>query len=187
MEDKKFSEAMARHIAEVRASRERIAPIPADLKVNPQHLDRLTHEQFLKALGELQQFIINCYKDIERDPIIWGYPDPYKRKSGNGSISIGPHENRLASFLFAFSAASEQDADALTVDYKKFNKKLNRRWKQAKPETMFKEFARYGLIIENFNKKATHFTVKFPANTHPSFMYTASFTAPPTAPPSPMI
>jgi len=161
----KISEAVARHVAEVKASRERIASIPVDLQVNSQHLDGLTHEQFLKAFSELQQFVINCYTDIEQDPIAWGYPDPYRQKSGNGGISIGPHEKRLTGFLFAISAAGEYDNDVFTVDYKDFTDQF-KRWKHTKPEKMLEGLTRHGLIIKNFGKKSTHFTVEYPANHH---------------------
>ena len=89
---------MLRHIAAVKASRERISPIPADLKVNPQHLGRLMYEQFFKAFDNLQQFVIKCYADIEHDPGAWGYPDPYKQNFGNGGNTLGPHEKRLTCF-----------------------------------------------------------------------------------------
>ena len=160
---KNISEAVERHIAEVKASRERIAPIPANLKINPQHLGGLTHEQFLTAFIELQQFVIKCYEDIENNPIAWGYPDPYKQNFGNGGNTLGPHEKRLTCFLFALSAAGELNNDVLTVEYKIFNEQF-RRWKHAKPEAMLKGLGDNGLVIENFNKKATHFTVKYPAN-----------------------
>jgi len=168
-----ISEAAARHIAEVKASRERIAPVPADLKVNPQHLGELTHEQFLKSFSELQEFVINCYKDIEQDPIAWGYPNSYRQKSGNGGISIGPHENRLMNFLFAIvkSSIDEVDGDTLTIDYKNFSGRKN-----TKPDIMFKKFADKGLAVENFGKKSAHFTAQFPANPHVLKVLCAYFT-----------
>jgi hypothetical protein len=168
------SKAMARHIAEIKASRERIAAVPADLKVNPNHLENLTQEQFVNAFRELQQFIINCYKDIEHDPVAWGYPDPYKKQNnGNGGISIGPHEERLTGFLFSIvkSIIGEIDDNTLTVAYKGFNK-----WKHAKPEVMFKGLADKGFIVENFGKKSTQFTVKYPANPHVLHVLIAYFT-----------
>jgi len=163
--NKKITEAIARHKAEVKASRERIASVPINIKINPQHLNRLTQKQFLKAFIELQQFVINCYKNIERDPISWGYPDPYKQKSGNGGISIGPHENRLTCFLYAISAAGELEKDTLTVDYKMFNNHF-KRWAHTKPEAMLEGLAEFGLIVENFNKKSSHFAVKYPQNSY---------------------
>ena len=160
----KISAAMARHMAEVKASRERIAAIPTDLRVNPTLLDGLTPDQFVNAFCELQQFVINCYQDIELDPGAWGYPDPYKKQStGNGGISIGPHEERLMDFLFALIRSSDPTLhdNTLTVDYNKFA-----RWKQTKPAMMLKGLMEKGLVIENFCKKSTHFTVHYPANPH---------------------
>jgi hypothetical protein len=159
------STPQARHIAEVKASRERIAPIPADLKVNPQILAGLPGVEFLNAFGELQEFVIQCYKNIESDPIAWGYPDPYKQKSGNGGISIGPHEKRLTAFLYALSAAGVLENGILTVDFKAFNNHF-KLWAHTKPEAMLNGFAEHGLIIENFSKKSSHFSVKYPKNPH---------------------
>ena len=160
-----MSEAMERHIAEVKASRERIAPIPKDLKVNPQHLGGLAEAQFIKAFTDLQQFVINCYEKIEQDPAPWGYPDPYKGPSGNGGNTLGPHEKRLTCLLRALSAAGELAGDTLTVDYQAFNNEF-RRWKHPKPEAMLKGLVENGLVVENFNKKNPTFTVTFPANPH---------------------
>jgi len=168
-------EAAVRHSAEVKASRERIVSLPADFKVNPQHLGGLTQEQFKKAFDELQRFIISCYKDIEKEPIAWGYPDPYKLHSGNGGNAIGPHEKRLTCFLYAISAAGELNNGTLTVDYKYFGEQF-KRWKHARPEKMLKGFAKYGLVIEKFDKKSTHFTVTYPQNPHVLQAIRAHFT-----------
>ena len=169
----KITEAVARHRAEVKASRERIAPIPADLKVNPQLLGNLTNEQFVKAFGQLQQFVIDYYKAIENDPVSWGYPEPYKQNSGNGGISVGPHEKRLTGFLYAMAKAGQLEPDngELAVDYKEFNR-IFRQWKHSKPEAMVKNLVRAmlenlvskGLTIEGFSPKKEQFTVAFPAN-----------------------
>ena len=151
----KISEAAARHKAEVKASRERIAPIPAGLTINKQFLDDLTNAQFLKAFDELQKFVINCYKDIEHGPLAWGYPDPYRLKSGNGGISIGPHERRLMGFLFALAKAGELENGILTLDRKKFANKFGAgSGGHKKPETMLQKLAGHGLVIENFDKKS---------------------------------
>ena len=163
----KITEAIARHKAEVKASRERIAPIPADLKINTQILGTLTNEQFVKAFGELQQFVINCYNDIENDPLSWGYPDPFKLKSGNGGISIGPHEQRLTRFLFALAKAGQFCDGVFTVDYKKFISLFSNGSRgHKKPETLLKGLSNHGLIIENYDKKSAQFAISYPAESN---------------------
>lgn len=160
----KITEAVARHKAEVRASRERIAPIPANLEIDTQFLGALTNERFVKAFSELQRFIINCYDDIEKDPLSWGYPDPFKLKSGNGGVSIGPHEQRLTGFLFALAKAGQFCDGVFTINYKKFISKFNDGSRgHTKPETMLKGLGNHGLIIENYSRKSEQFTVSYPA------------------------
>lgn len=171
----KISEAVARHKAEVKASRERIAPVPSSLKINPQHLGKLTNTQFVEAFSELQQFIIDCYHDIEKDPIAWGYPDPYKQNSGNGGISVGPHEKRFTGFLYAIVKSGQLDNGSLTVEYKAFTQKF-KLWKHSKPEAMVKALANSGLKIGNYDKKKAQFTVSFPANPNVLHALCAYFT-----------
>ena len=73
--------------------KQNILSIPADAKIDPKHLGKLSNEQFIKAFGDLQQLIIACYEDIEKDPFAWGYPDYY--------ITEG-YYNRVNNIMFAF-------------------------------------------------------------------------------------
>ena len=111
--------------------------------------------------------IINCYKDIELDPLAWGYPDPYRLKSGNGGISIGPHERRLTGLLFALATARELENGILTLDRKKFTNKFGiGSGGHKKPEIMLQKLADHGLVVENFSKKSAPLTASYPANPH---------------------
>jgi hypothetical protein len=170
--------AREKHRADIRASRGRIAPVPDDLKINPQHLGGFTNAQFLQAFRDLQQFVIACYNDIEHDPLAWGYANPYSTNRGYGGHSIGPHDIRLTSLLYALGKAGKLDNDVLIVERNAFNSHF-KRW-NTKPEPMMSGIARMGFEVKDYGKKsAASFTVLYPANPHVLQAIRAYFTGRP--------
>ncbi|HKM33465.1 MAG TPA: hypothetical protein VJY54_01825 [Lachnospiraceae bacterium] len=141
-------------INDVKEREQGILPIPADAKINPKHLGNLTNEQFITAFGELQQFVISCYKDIVKAPFEWGYPDFY---------STGGYYNRVNDILFALAFCGEYQNGVLTVDGNKFfvynGVKMHK-----KVELMVTGFEKMGMKFDSFNKKADTFCVTYPKN-----------------------
>ena len=140
----------------VNKRKQNILSIPADAKIDPKHLGKLSNEQFIKAFGDLQQLIIACYEDIEKDPFAWGYPDYY--------ITEG-YYNRVNNILFAFIFCGEYKNGVLTVDAVRFFARADvKRHKNI--EMMISGFERMGFAINSFDKKTKSFTVAYPKNPH---------------------
>jgi len=131
-------------------------PIPAGYKVNPTLLGELTSEQFVKAFAQLREFVTDCYDDIDKAPLEWGYPD-FDATEG--------YYNRVMDILFAFGWHGTYQNGVMTVDTKQFFA-LNNVKRHKKIELMASGFKRMGLLLENFNKKSESFTVTYPANPH---------------------
>jgi len=141
---------------EVKKRKNDILPIPDDAKIDPKHLGELTNEQFVNAFGDLQQLIIACYDDIEKDPFAWGYPDYY---------ITGGYYNRINNILFAFVFCGEFKNGMLTVDAANFFARADvKRHKNI--EMMVSGFEKMGFVIEPFDKKSKEFTVSYPNNPH---------------------
>jgi len=141
---------------DVKNRKQDILSIPANAKIDPKHLIELTNEQFVAAFDALQQFIIACYTDIEKEPFAWGYPDFY--------ITEG-YYNRVMDILFEFVFNGSYCDGVLTVDTKKFfvGKGVKR---HKKVELMIAGFENFGFLFDGFNKKSESFRVSFSDNPH---------------------
>jgi len=135
-----------------------IVPIPKETHIDPQHLNGLTNEQYVKAFGELQQLIYGFYEAIEQSsPFDWGWPD------WRGLMVYGVDHNRVMRTLLALSD-SELINNVIIVEKKTFycydfNKP------QANVNMLLEEMSKNGLIIEGIDdKKSKTFTVSYPKN-----------------------
>lgn len=139
---------------DVKGRKQDILPIPATAKINPKRLGKLTNEQFVKAFGELQQFVIACYDDIEKDPFAWGYPDSY--------LTDG-YYNRVNDILFALTFCGEYQNGVLTIDGNKFFSYSGVK-RHKKVELMVSGFKKMGLKFDAFGKKVDKFNVTYQKN-----------------------
>jgi len=131
-----------------------ILPMPEKFKVDPKYLGEMNNDQFVSAFKELHKFVIRCYKDIERAPFEWGYPN-YETTDG--------YYNRVMDILFAFGLCGIYEDGGITVDGAKFFAfKLIKRHK--KVELMIAGFEQMGLCFEGFGKKAQRFRIQYPDN-----------------------
>jgi hypothetical protein len=139
---------------DVKERKQDILPIPADVKISQKCRSELTNEQFITSFGELQQFVIACYNEIEKSPFEWGYPDLY---TTNG------YYNRVDDILFALGFCGEYQNGVLAVDGSKFFAAGGVK-RHKKVELMISGFERMGLKFDSFSKKADKFSVAYPKN-----------------------
>ncbi|MDD4414024.1 MAG: hypothetical protein PHR14_05640 [Oscillospiraceae bacterium] len=139
---------------DVKERKQNILIIPADVKISTKCRGELMDEQFIAAFSELQQLMIACYDNIEKNPFAWGYPDFY---------STDGYYNRVNDILFALVFCGEYQNDILTVDGNKFFSYSGVK-RHKKVELMVSGFERMGLRFDSFGKKVDTFRVTYPKN-----------------------